>query len=132
MKTQKGNLTPRQECLMNFLWKENQAMTSGEMADKLSVEGWNSVTLFKNVQMLVDEGFLKVDGVKKTGKTYARKLVPSISKVHYYGRLMAAHGLNEQDLPEIVAAMIGVHNEKDEEARKEDIRAAIKEGMRGM
>lgn len=127
MKTPKGALSPRQEDLMSFLWEKNEPMTAAEMAEALK-DHWNHVTLFKCVQTLADEGTLKVVGIERTGKTYSRKLAPAMSKAHYFGKQLASHGLNENDLPEIIAAMIGVQ-EADENTKKEAVSAAIREAM---
>lgn len=111
MKTQKGFLAPRQEELMLFLWEKNEPMTANQMAERLKEIGWNNVTLFKTVQALCDDGFLRIEGLEKTVKTYARKLAPSMSKAEYYGRLLAARGLTKEDLPQIIASVIGTEED---------------------
>ena len=87
MKKETGVLTRRQEALMNFLWEIDTPLTANEMAGKLKDEGWSAVTLFKTVQALDAEGYLMVTGIVSTGKTYARKMAPSMSKAQYYGFL---------------------------------------------
>ena len=77
-------LNKREEELMNFLWAYNEPLTQNEMAERLEEQGWSSVTLFKTVQSLSSAGYLQVVGLEKSAKTYARKLIPAISKEEYY------------------------------------------------
>ena len=85
MKTPKGTLSPRQEELMLFLWDKDVSLT--------------------------ENNFLEVKGLEKTVKTYARKLAPSMTKAEYYGHLLASRGITKEDLPQIIASVIGT--EKD-------------------
>lgn len=111
MKTPKGTLSPRQEELMLFLWDKDVSLTATQMAEELREKGWNNVTLFKTVQSLTEDNFLEVKGIEKTVKTYARKLAPSMTKTEYYGHLLASRGITKEDLPQIIASVIGT--EKD-------------------
>jgi uncharacterized protein YjbJ (UPF0337 family) len=111
MKTPKGTLSPRQEELMLFLWDKAEPMTAHQMAGELKEKGWNNVTLFKTVQSLTEDNFLEVKGIEKTVKTYARKFAPSMAKTEYYGHLLASRGITKDDLPQIIASVIGT--EKD-------------------
>ena len=86
MKKETGVLTRRQEALMNFLWEIDTPLTANEMAGKLKDEGWSAVTLFKTVQALDAEGYLMVTGIVCTGKTYARKMAPSVSMFQIFQR----------------------------------------------
>ena len=74
-------------------------------------KGWNNVTLFKTVQALTENNFLEVKGLEKAVKTYARKLAPSMTRAEYYGNLLASRGITKEDLPQIIASVIGT--EKD-------------------
>lgn len=103
MKKETGVLTRRQEALMNFLWEIDTPLTANEMAGKLKDEGWSAVTLFKTVQALDAEGYLMVTGIVSTGKTYARKMAPSMSKAQYYGSLLEKRNIKTEDIPEIVS-----------------------------
>ena len=115
MKKETGVLTRRQEALMNFLWEIDTPLTANEMAGKLKDEGWSAVTLFKTVQALDEEGYLMVTGIVSTGKTYARKMAPSMSKAQYYGSLLEKRNLKTEDIPEIVSFIIGKGKDDEEE-----------------
>lgn len=85
------------------------------MAGKLNDEGWSAVTVFKTVQTLEAEGYLMVTGIVSTGKTYARKMAPSVSKAQYYGSLLEKRNLKTEDIPEIVSFIIGKGKDDEEE-----------------
>lgn len=115
MKKETGVLTQRQEALMIFLWEIDTPLTANEMAGKLNDEGWSAVTVFKTVQTLEAEGYLMVTGIVSTGKTYARKMAPSVSKAQYYGSLLEKRNLKTEDIPEIVSFIIGKGKDDEEE-----------------
>lgn len=116
-----GVLNKREEELMNFLWAYNEPLTQSEMAEKLEEQGWSSVTLFKTVQSLSSAGYLQVVGLEKSAKTYARKLIPAISKEEYYTSIMMKNGLDSGSLANITAAFIGVSKKSEKEKNTEVI-----------
>lgn len=122
----KDYLTVRQEELMNFLWKADEAMTANEMAERLAEDGWNNVTLFKIVQSLTTDGYLEVVGLEKTVKTYARKLAPSMSKDDYYASVLKKRGITSSSIANITAALIGV-KDTDTKERNAAVIAKLEE-----
>lgn len=114
-------LNKREEELMNFLWAYKEPLTQNEMAERLEEKGWSSVTLFKTVQSLSSAGYLQVAGLEKTAKTYARKLIPAISKEEYYTSILMKNGLDSGSLANITAAFIGVSKKSEKEKNTEVI-----------
>lgn len=125
MKKRDG-LTAREENLMNFLWEAGEPMTAGEMAEKLEADGWNTVTLFKTVQNLTEEGYLNVTGLEKNKKSYARKLFPALTKEEYYAGIMMKHGIDSRSIADITAAFLGV-TDKNSRERDEKVIAKLEE-----
>ena len=75
----------------------------------------NIILAANQAQSLTEDNFLEVKGIEKTVKTYARKLAPSMTKAEYYGHLLASRGITKEDLPQIIASVIGtVEKEIDE------------------
>lgn len=116
-----GVLNKREEELMNILWTYNEPLTQNEMAERLEEQGWSSVTLFKTVQSLSGAGYLQVVGLEKSAKTYARKLIPAISKEEYYTSILMKNGLDSGSLANITAAFIGVSKKSEKEKNTEVI-----------
>ncbi len=114
-------LNKREEELMNFLWAYKESLTQNEMAERLGEQGWSSVTLFKTVQSLSAAGYLQVVGLEKSAKTYARKLIPAISKEEYYTSILMKNGLDSGSLANITAAFIGVSKKSEKEKNTEVI-----------
>lgn len=131
----KNILNKREEDLMNYLWEIKKPLTASEMAKQLETEGWTHITLCRTVQSLSDYGYLEVAGLEKTTKTYARKLIPSLSKEEYYSSVLINRGINADSLADITAALIGVSRknsrEKDAEviAKLEEVIASLKAGQ---
>ena len=119
-------LTAREEEILGYLWDWNEPLTQNEMAERLADQGWNNVTLYKTVQSLSTKGFLEVVGLEKSTKTYARKLVPSLSKEEYYTSILMKNGLSTDSLANLTAAFIGV-SKKSESERKEAVIAKLEE-----
>ena len=129
----KDDLTAREKEVLMHLWDWNEPLTQNEMAERLAQEGWSSVTLFKTVQSLSEKGYLEVAGLEKTVKTYARKLVPALTKEEYYASVLMKDGISAEALANITAAFIGAGNKSDPEkkeaviAKLEEIIASIRE-----
>lgn len=128
-------LTAREEEILGYLWDWNEPLTQNEMAERLADQGWNNVTLYKTVQSLSAKGFLEVVGLEKSTKTYARKLVPSLSKEEYYTSILMKNGLSTDSLANLTAAFIGVSKKSESEkkeaviAKLEEIIASIRDGQ---
>lgn len=128
-------LTAREEEILGYLWDWSEPLTQNEMAERLADQGWNNVTLYKTVQSLSTKGFLEVVGLEKSTKTYARKLVPSLSKEEYYTSILMKNGLSTDSLANLTAAFIGVSKKSESEkkeaviAKLEEIIASIRDGQ---
>lgn len=108
-------LTLREEELLNILWDINEPLTTGEMAKRPELDGWNTATLFKAVRSLSDQGYLKIIGLEKSTKTYSRKLVPALTKEAYYAEIMMKRGLNISSIANIAAAFLGITGKSGKE-----------------
>ena len=132
----KDVLNKREEELMNYLWEIKKPLTASEMAKQLDTEGWTNITLCRTVQSLSDNGYLEVAGLEKATKTYARKLMPSLTKEEYYSSVLMKRGISANSLADLTAALIGVSRknplEKDAEviAKLEEVIDSLKAGQR--
>lgn len=110
------DINAREESLLNLLWEKNVPLTSNEMIEILEPEGWKQITLLKTIQSLSDKGYLKVVGLEKTVKTYARRFVPAMTKGAFYSKLIIDKGLDRKSIIDITAALIGVDGDSKEGA----------------
>lgn len=114
-------LTTREEELLHILWEINEPLTAAEMVERLGQGGWNAATVFKTVRTLSNLGYLKVAGLEKSAKSYARKFIPALTKAEYYAGVMMKRGLDSSSIPGITAAFLGVSDKSDRERDAEVI-----------
>ena len=107
-----------EEKLMDFLWEQNKAMTIVEIEQQMAREGLKKATIFKAVQSLVEQEYLRVNGFERVSKSYARKFEPAVTKEEYAAVVLAARGIDTNSLGNLAMAMLGNENseERDEEA----------------
>jgi Penicillinase repressor. len=107
-----------EEKLMDFLWEQNKAMTIVEIEQQMAREGLKKATIFKAVQSLVEQEYLRVNGFERVSKSYARKFEPAVTKEEYAAVVLAARGIDTNSLGNLAMAMLGNDNseERDEEA----------------
>ena len=107
-----------EEKLMDFLWEQNKAMTIVEIEQQMAREGLKKATIFKAVQSLVEQEYLRVNGFERVSKSYARKFEPAVTKEEYAAVVLAARGIDTNSLGNLAMAMLGNENseKKDEEA----------------
>ena len=125
----KNYLTEREEELLNILWEINEPLTASEMVERLEADGWTTVTLFKTVRTLADRGYLKVAGLEKSAKSYARKFVPALTKEEYYTEVMMKRGLDSNSIADITAAFLGVADKSNKE-RDDEVISKLEEIIR--
>lgn len=118
----KETLNTRDEKLMNELWEIGIPTTASELAAMLEPKGWKKVTILKAIQSLVDEGYLEISGFEKTSTSYARKIVPAISKDEYYSSELLKKGVGVDSLADIAAALMGISHKKDKVKNAEIIK----------
>ena len=74
---QRKVMSKSEEKLMDFLWKQDKAMTIVEIEQHMVAEGVKKATIFKAVQSLVEQEYLCVNGFERVSKSYARKFEPA-------------------------------------------------------
>lgn len=92
----KREISIREEEMLNFFWDRGESMTAREVSDILFEENWNSVTVFKTIQKLSESGLLKVTGLKRACKMYARELYPSLSKTDFYANILVKNHMDDK------------------------------------
>lgn len=117
---QRKLMNKREEKLMNLLWGQDEALTIPEIEQCFSDENLSRATVFKAVQSLMDQEYIRVNGVERTNKTYARRFEPAVTREEYAAILLAEKGIKTRSLGNLAMAMIGNDkNEKEDEERDE-------------
>ncbi len=118
----KETMNTRDEKLMNELWELNTPVTASELAEILEPKGWKKVTMLKAIQSLVDAGYLEISGFEKTSTSYARKIIPALSKEEYYSSELLKKGVGVESLANITAALMGITHKKEKVKNAEVIK----------
>lgn len=114
----KKSINAREEALLDYLWEKAIPLTSNEMIADLEKEGWKQITLLKAIQSLTQKGYLVTVGVEKSVKTYARKLVPSMTKGEFYSQILIEKGIDESAIVDMTAALIGVKTKEKKDTQQ--------------
>jgi len=122
---QKKVMNKSEERLMDFLWKQDKAMTIAEIEQFMVEKGLKKATIFKAVQSLVEQEYLCVNGFERVNKTYARKFEPVVSREEYAAVVLSERGIDTSSLGNLAMAMIG--NDKNEKKDEEADEKLIKE-----
>ena len=119
----KKMMTGREEEFMEYFWTQDEPVTILEIEEHFSYEKLSKAAVFKIIQTMLGKGFIRVNGLERTNKTYARKFEAAVSKEEYWGKVLASKGLGIDFLGHVVFAMIGEGTSNhDEQADRELIR----------
>lgn len=115
---QRKVMSKSEEKIMDFLWKQDKAMTIAEIEHNMVGKGLKKATIFKAVQFLVEQEYLCVNGFERVSKSYARKFEPAVTREEYAAVVLAARGIDTNSLGNLAMAMLGNDNseKRDEEA----------------
>ena len=100
-------LNKSEEKIMNALWSHPEAVTTSEIEELFNDEKISKVSIFKTIQSLVKQGYVKISGVELIGKTYARKFEPAVSREEYAAIMLMERGISRSSLGAIALAMTG-------------------------
>ena len=81
---QKIRLTKSEREIMDILWVQQEALTSSEIIKASPNKSWGNTSIHLLLRSLLEKGVIKVDGLKRTTKNYARTFKPSISQYDYF------------------------------------------------
>lgn len=115
----KGNIVmnKREKKIMEYLWNSEQALTIKQIEEFFKDEDITRTTIFKAVQSLFNKGYVRVGGLEKSVKSYARQVEPAITREEYAALLLNDEGIRIESIGDVIAAMIG--NSKKTDLKKE-------------
>ena len=114
-------MTGREEEFMEYFWGQDEPVTIADIEEHFSYETLSKAAIFKVIQTMVDKGFIRVNGLERTNKTYARKFEAAVSKEEYWGKILASKGLGLDSLHHVAFAMIGERTSKDDEIADQEL-----------
>ena len=93
---------------MDFFWSNEKPLTSDEVEKNLIGEEWNHAAIFRTIKKIEEKKLLKVVGVERHNKQYARQFLPAISQEEYYSNYLLEKRMPQRGLEKISAAVLGV------------------------
>ena len=118
-------LNKSEEKIMAALWSQSEPVTITEIEAIFEDEKISKVSIFKIVQSLAKQGYVKISGVELIGKTYARKFEPAVSREEYAAIMLMERGISRSSLGAIALAMTGSGEGK--KISKKEIEQLIKD-----
>lgn len=74
------NLSPREQKVLNLLWKNPDGLTSIDIHEQLNDIMPNATYVHRSLNVLIKKGFITDNGSVRCGKQYARKFIAAIPK----------------------------------------------------
>lgn len=117
--------------VMDCIWNNGHEMSSNDLILELEPMKFSKPSVYKALQSLESDGFIKVTNVELIGRIYARKFSAVISKEEYFAFEMDSNGMGIESLKGICMALIGQYEKKtDSKADKvmvNELESIIKE-----
>ena len=98
--------------VMDCMWNTDHEMSSNDLTVALKDTKFSKPSVFKAVQSLEADEFIKVTNVELVGRIYARKFSAAVSKEEYFAFEMESNGLGIESLKDICMAMLGNYEKK--------------------
>lgn len=113
MRKKSFELTKGEERIMEFFWDSPTPLTSMDISSM--TDEFNDSYIHRLLNSLLKKEMLEINGIVKSGKQYARKFIPTITREEYGAMVMRDLGIkDEKALAKVAVAMVQqFQNEKD-------------------
>lgn len=133
MRKNKFDLTKGEESMMEIFWDADNPLTIMEVSRM--TDEFNDSYIHRLVKSLEKKEMLKVVGLQKSGKQYARLFFPTMTREEYGAIVMGNLGIQgEKALAQVAVAMvkrIGNDTQKDKEMLIRELESIVEELKRG-
>lgn len=113
MRKKKEELTKGEERILEIFWNEGKPLTSMEVMEK--TDEFNESYVHRLLNSLLEKKALKVEGMMKSGKQYARIFVPEFTREEYGVYLIKQLGMVRKDNLKKFAVALTKENKRKEE-----------------
>lgn len=107
LRLMKKKLSKSEEIVMDYLWKCDDPQTITDIEKGLTDENISTSMIYKAVQNLTDTGYLRIAGVERQVKSYARKLEPEFTRVDYMISELGERGIDKSKWKNLTVALLG-------------------------
>ena len=106
-------ISKREEDLMNLFWGIEGPLTADDLEKKLKDSDWNHAAIFRTLKSLNEKQLIKVVGVERHCKQYARQFVPTMTQEEFYTHYLLERKMSAKVLQGISAALLGAGSKTD-------------------
>ncbi|MDO5540200.1 MAG: hypothetical protein Q4F83_08990 [Eubacteriales bacterium] len=110
-------LTVSEIKVMEYFWREQKALTCGEILEMARDEHWSSGYLHNTVRSLLEKEAIHVVGEEMTGKVWARRFEATLTYGEYVAKVALSSGIEKESVIYVILAMaqlIGYKEFEDE------------------
>lgn len=106
MKKSRLDLSFREQKILDLMWDTQQAMTSVELLEQLSDIMVNATYVHRALNVLIEKELLTECGSVRSGKQYARKFFPTLTREEFAASLLAEKGIQPQSFQKVAMAFL--------------------------
>ena len=110
---------------MDTLWRENQPLTTLQLAEKVTEASWNTNYIDKLLGQLVKKGMVQVSGLQQNGRYQSRQFVPCYTKDEFLANMLEEQGVNQALFARIAVALFKKSSMKVEPGQEEKLIAEL-------
>ncbi len=125
MRKKSFELTKGEERIMEFFWDSQSPLTSMDISSM--TDEFNDSYIHRLLTSLLKKEMLEVNGIEKSGKQYARKFVPTMTREEYGAMVMKGLGIRDEKALAKVAVALFKKTEGKDKKEETDPNELIKE-----
>lgn len=117
----KYHLSEREWQVMNFMWDQEEAVTSMDILESLLDVMQNATYVHRTINSLLASGFIRECGVVLHNTQYARKFLPCMTREEYAARYLVGQGIQRKSLGRVAMALFHETQGGDNQYTRETI-----------
>ncbi len=125
MRKKSFELTKGEERIMEFFWDSQSPLTSMDISSM--TDEFNDSYIHRLLTSLLKKEMLEVNGMEKSGKQYARKFVPTMTREEYGAMVIEGLGIRDEKALAKVAVALFKKTEGKNKKEETDPNELIKE-----
>ena len=125
MRKKSFELTKGEERIMEFFWDSQSPLTSMDISSM--TDEFNDSYIHRLLTSLLKKEMLEVNGIEKSGKQYARKFVPTMTREEYGAMVIEGLGIRDEKALAKVAVALFKKTEGKDKKEETDPNELIKE-----
>lgn len=118
---EKYQLSEREQQIMNFMWDQEEAVTSTDILKALPDVMQNATYVHRTINSLLASGFIRECGVVRHKTQYARKFLPCMTREEYAAQYLVRQGIQRKSLGRVAMALLHETQDSTHQCTQETI-----------